>query len=75
VKTTRHNLHKRPRSAISESNDRLQISNSTTQNVKLAQDSTGTAKVPLPFWNEYTKEESKNWWLPERFEFNSFYLF
>jgi hypothetical protein len=27
----------------------------------------------LPFWNEYTQEESKKWWLPERFEFN--YLF
>jgi hypothetical protein len=27
----------------------------------------------LPFWNEYTQEESKKWWLPERFEF-SFYL-
>ena len=27
----------------------------------------------LPFWNEYTQEESKKWWLPKRFEFN--YLF
>ena len=27
----------------------------------------------LPFWNEYTQEELKKWWLPERYEFN--YLF
>ncbi len=75
LETTRHNPRKRPRSATPESNDRLQISDSTTQNVKLAQDPTGNAKVLLPFWNKYTKEESKKWWLPERFEFNSFYLF
>ena len=72
------NSHKRPRN-INEvtSNDRLQISNSTTQNTKssatLAQGSTGNTGGLLPFWNEYTQEESKKWWLPERFEFN--YLF
>ncbi|GES89366.1 hypothetical protein RCL_jg26996.t1 [Rhizophagus clarus] len=66
LETTRHNPHKRPRSATPESNDRLQISDSITQNVKLAQGSTGNAKVLLPFWNEYTREESKKWWLPER---------
>jgi hypothetical protein len=75
LETTRHNTRKRPRSATPESNDRLQISDSITQNVKLAQGSTGNAKVLLPFWNEYTREESKKWWLPERFEFNSFYSF
>ncbi|GBB86156.1 hypothetical protein RclHR1_01260027 [Rhizophagus clarus] len=61
LETTRHNPHKRPRSATPESNDRLQISDSITQNVKLAQGSTGNAKVLLPFWNEYTREESKKW--------------
>ncbi|GBB95212.1 hypothetical protein RclHR1_00250010 [Rhizophagus clarus] len=66
LETTRHNPRKRPRSATPESNDRLQISDSITQNVKLAQGSTGNAKVLLPFWNEYTREESKKWWLPER---------
>ncbi|GBB95779.1 hypothetical protein RclHR1_02610016 [Rhizophagus clarus] len=65
LETTRHNPRKRPRSATPESNDRLQISDSITQNVKLAQGSTGNAKVLLPFWNEYTREESKKWWLPE----------
>ncbi|GBC05058.1 hypothetical protein RclHR1_00600021 [Rhizophagus clarus] len=66
LETTRHNPRKRPRSATPESNDRLQISDSITQNVKLAQGLTGNAKVLLPFWNEYTREESKKWWLPER---------
>ncbi|GET01996.1 RecF/RecN/SMC domain containing protein [Rhizophagus clarus] len=66
LETTRHNPCKRPRSATPESNDRLQISDSITQNVKLAQGSTGNAKVLLLFWNEYTREESKKWWLPER---------
>jgi hypothetical protein len=86
LETTRHNPHKRSRSATPESvqnikevtsNDRLQISNNTIQNTKssatLAQGSTGNAGDLLPFWNEYTQEESKKWWLPERFEFN--YLF
>jgi len=86
LETTRHNPRKRPRSVTLESvrsinevtsNDRLQISNNTTQNTKssatFAQGSTGNAGGLLPFWNEYTQEESKKWWLPERFEFN--YLF
>src|SRR5436305_4940968 len=32
----------------------------------LAQGSTGSARVLLPFWNEYTLKESKKWWLPEK---------
>ena len=59
LETTKHNLRKRPRFATLESNDRLQISDSTTQNVKLAQDSTENAKVLLLFWNKYMKKESK----------------
>ena len=31
-----------------------------------AQDSTGNAGDLLPFWNEYTQEESRKWWLPEK---------
>jgi hypothetical protein len=82
----RHNPLKRQRSVTPGSvqntsettlNDKSQISDSTTQSTKLSatsvQDSTGNAEVLLPFWNEYTQEESKKWWLPERFEF-SFYL-
>ena len=77
------NPRKRPRSVTPESvqsinevtsNDKLQISDSTTQNTKssatLVQGSTGNAGVLLPFWNEYTQEESRKWWLPERFEFS-----
>jgi hypothetical protein len=83
LEITRHKQHKRPRSVTPESvrsinevtsNDRLQISNSTIQNTKssmtLAQGSTGNAGVLLPFWNEYTQEESRKLWLPERFEFS-----
>ena len=70
---------KRPRSATSESvrsinevtlNDGLKTSDSTS--VILAQGS-GNKGGLLPFWNKFTQEESKKWWLPERFEFN--YLF
>src|SRR3954453_22927635 len=84
--TNKRNSRKRQRSATPESvqninettlNDRLKISDSTTQNTKssatLVQGSTGNAGVLLPFWNEYTQEKSRKWWLPERFEF-SFYL-
>jgi len=57
--------------------DKSKISDSTIQNTKssvtLVRGSTGNAGVLLPFWNEYTREESKKWWLSERFEFN--YLF
>ena len=86
LETTRYSPRKRSRSATPESvqsikevtsNDRLQISNSTIQNTKssvtLAKGSTGNAGGLLPFWNKYAQEESKKWWLPERFEFN--YLF
>ena len=75
------NKRKRQRSATPESvqningttlNDKSIISNSTTQNTKssvtLVQGSTGNAGVLLPFWNEYTQEESRKWWLPEKFE-------
>ena len=88
LETTKHNLRKRIRSITPELaqninkmtlNDKLQSSDSTTQNTKLsaisAQDSTENAKVLLPFWNEYTQEESKKLWLPKRLEFSSFYLF
>ena len=67
LETTRHDSCKRPRSAMPESvqsinevtlNDRLQISSSNTQNMKLsailARVSTGNAEGLLPFWNEYT---------------------
>ena len=77
------NKRKRQRSATPESvqninettlNDKSKISDSTTQNMKssatLVQGSTGNAGVLLPFWNEYTQEESRRWWLPERFEFS-----
>ena len=86
VTTNRQNPRKRPRSVTPESvrsinemtlSDKSQISNSTTQNTKSsaisAQGSTGNAGGLLPFWNEYTWEESRKWWLPERF-FN-FFLF
>ena len=86
LETTNNNPCKRQRSATPESvqninemtlNDKSKISDSTTQNTKssvtLVRGSTGNAGVLLPFWNEYTQEESKKWWLPERFEFN--YLF
>jgi hypothetical protein len=79
----KHNSRKRQRSATPESaqiinettlNDKSKTSDSTTQNTKssvtLVQGSTGNAGVLLPFWNEYTQEESKKWWLPERFEFS-----
>ena len=81
--TNRHSSRKRQRSVTPESvqnisettlNDKLQISDSTTQSTKLSvtlvQGSTGNAGVLLPFWNEYTQEESRKWWLPERFEFS-----
>ena len=84
--TNKRNSCKRQRSATPESvqninettlNDKSKISDSTTQNMKssatLVQGLTGNAGVLLPFWNEYTQEESRKWWLPERFEF-SFYL-
>jgi hypothetical protein len=83
LETTNNNPRKRQRSVTPESvqninettlNDKSKISDSTTQNTKssatLVQGSTGNAGVLLPFWNEYTQEESKKWWLPERFEFN-----
>jgi len=81
--TNKRNSRKRQRSATPESvqninettlNDKLKISDSTTQNMKspatLVQGSTGNAGVLLPFWNEYTQKESRKWWLPERFEFS-----
>ena len=67
--TNKRNSRKRQRSATPESvqninettlNDKSKISDSTTQNTS------GNAKVLVPFWNEYTQEESKKWWLPER---------
>jgi len=70
-----NNPRKRPRSVTPESvqninkttlNNKSQISNSTTQSTILVQGSTGNAGVLLPFWNEYTQEESRKWWLPKR---------
>lgn len=73
------NLRKRPRSVMQESvqstskvilNDRSRISDIITQDTKSlvtsAQDSIGNAGGFLPFWNEFTLEESKKWWLPEK---------
>ena len=52
------------------SNDRLLTYSGAAQTTRssatLAQASTGNAWVLLPFWNGYTLEESKKWWLPER---------
>jgi hypothetical protein len=83
--TNRHKSRKRPRSVTLESvqninettlNDKSQIFDNTIQNTKSSvisdRDLTGNAGGLLPFWNEYTQEESKKWWLPERFNF--FYL-
>ena len=78
--TNKCNSRKRQRSAtlpesvqnINETilNDKSKISDSTIQNTKssatLIQGSTGNAGV-LPFWNGYIQEESRKWWLPERF--------
>ena len=83
--TNKCNSRKRQKSATPESvqninettlNDKSQIFDNTTQNTKSSvisdQDLTGNAGGLLPFWNEYTQEELKKWWLPERFNF--FYL-
>ncbi|CAG8782226.1 8680_t:CDS:2, partial [Racocetra fulgida] len=48
------NLRKRPRSVMQESVQ------------STSKDSIGNAGGFLPFWNEYTLEESKKWWLPEK---------
>src|SRR4051794_19503459 len=51
-------------------NDRSLTCDSTSQatksSVTLAQASTGNAGVLQPFWNGYTQEESRRWWLPKR---------
>ena len=48
------------------SNDRSLICNNISQNMRLSAGSTGNVESLLPFWNGYTREESKRWWLPEK---------